>query len=84
VYRRLRRWCEGQALRQVLTELANAQREQGCVDATLASARGRGAAIGRTRRGNRVKVMAIVDRSGDRRFRQERVPPTVMKSRSCS
>jgi len=58
-------------LRDVLTKLANALREEGeidesesYIDATLASAKGGGDEIGKTRRGKGVKIMVIVDRHG--------------------
>src|SRR6201993_4209843 len=54
VHRRFQQWCERQVLRDVLTKLANALREQGDVDesecyidATFASAKGGGADIGK-------------------------------------
>ena len=71
VHRRFQQWCEKDVLRQVLTDLANTLREQGdidereaFIDATFASAKGGGDAIGPTRRGKGVKIMAIVDRHG--------------------
>jgi transposase len=71
VHRRFQQWCEQQVLREVLTDLANALREQGdidereaFIDATFASAKGGGDAIGPTKRGKGVKIMAIVDRHG--------------------
>jgi transposase len=71
VHRRFQQWCERQILREVLTKLANALREQGeidesesYIDATFASAKGGGDEIGKTRRGKGVKIMAIVDRHG--------------------
>ena len=71
VHRRFQQWCEKEVLRSVLTDLANALREQGeideseCfIDATFASAKGGGAEIGKTKRGKGVKIMAIVDRHG--------------------
>jgi transposase len=71
VHRRFQRWCEHEVLRTVLTDLANALRERGAlderesfIDATFASAKGGGAAIGKTRRGKGVKILAIVDRHG--------------------
>ena len=71
VHRRFQQWCERQVLRDVLTKLANALREQGeidesesFIDATFASAKGGGDGIGKTRRGKGVKIMAIVDRHG--------------------
>jgi len=54
-----------------LTEFANALRDDGGInesecytDATVASAKGGGEQIGRTRRGKGSKIMAIVDRHG--------------------
>jgi transposase len=71
VHRRFQRWCEQDVLRDVLTDLANTLRDQGAIDereafidATFASAKGGGDAIGPTRRGKGVKIMAIVDRHG--------------------
>src|SRR5262245_5294186 len=71
VHRRFQRWCRSEVLREVLTNLANALREEGeideseCfIDATFASAKGGGVEIGPTRRGKGVKIMAIVDRQG--------------------
>ena len=71
VHRRFQQWCQNEILRAVLTDLANALREQGdidereCViDATFASAKGGGDEIGPTKRGKGVKIMAIVDRHG--------------------
>ena len=71
VHRRFQQWCERQVLRDVLTKLANALREQGkidesesFIDATFASAKGGGGEIGKTRRGKGVRIMAIVDRHG--------------------
>jgi transposase len=71
VHRRFQQWCEREVLREVLTQLANALREQGdideresFIDATFASAKGGGDEIGKTRRGKGVKILAIVDRHG--------------------
>src|SRR3989449_3988479 len=71
VHRRFQQWCEREVLREILTQLANALREQGeidereCfIDATFASAKGGGDEIGKTRRGKGVKILAIVDRHG--------------------
>ena len=71
VHRRFQRWCEREVLREVLTQLANTLREQGdideresFIDACFASAKGGGDAIGKTRRGKGVKILAIVDRHG--------------------
>ena len=71
VHRRFQQWCQNEVLRAVLTDLANALREQGdidereCfIDATFASAKGGGDEIGPTKRGKGVKIMAIVDRHG--------------------
>jgi transposase len=71
VHRRFQQWCEQQVLREVLKDLANTLREQGdidereaFIDATFASAKGGGDAIGPTKRGKGVKIMAIVDRHG--------------------
>ena len=71
MHRRFQQWCERQILRDVLTKVANALREQGeidesesYIDATFASAKGGGDETGKTRRGKGVKIMAIVDRQG--------------------
>jgi hypothetical protein len=71
VHRRFQQWCEREILRDVLTQLANALREEGgideresFIDATFASAKGGGDGIGPTRRGKGVKILAIVDRHG--------------------
>jgi transposase len=71
VHRRFQRWCREKVLRDVLVDLANALREEGAIDesecfidASFASAKGGGEAIGPTRRGKGVKILAIVDRHG--------------------
>jgi transposase len=71
VHRRFQQWCQGEVLREILRELANALRDEGdideseCfIDATFASAKGGGEDIGKTRRGKGVKILAIVDRHG--------------------
>ena len=71
VHRRSQHWCRNEVLRDVLTDLANALRDEGgideseCfIDATFASAKGGGDQIGKTKRGKGVKIMAIVDRHG--------------------
>jgi len=71
VHRRFQKWCEQDVLRGILTELANELRDRGdideresFIDATFASAKGGGDAIGKTRRGKGVKILAIVDRNG--------------------
>ena len=71
VHRRFQQWCRDEVLRTVLTDLANALREEGqideseCyIDATFAFAKGGGDEIGLTKRGKGVKIMAIVDRHG--------------------
>jgi transposase len=71
VHRRFQQWCRSEVLRDILTDLANALREQGAIDeresfidATFASAKGGGDEIGKTKRGKGVKIMAIVDRHG--------------------
>jgi transposase len=71
VHRRFQQWCERDVLRGILTELANALRDQGEIDesesfieATFASAKGGGEEIGKTKRGKGVKILAIVDRHG--------------------
>lgn len=69
VHRRFQNWCRSEVLRKIMTDLANALREQGAldesecfIDATFASAKGGGEAVGPTKRGKGVKIMAIVDR----------------------
>ncbi len=71
VHRRFQHWCRNEVLRNVLTSLANTLREQGeideresFIDATVASAKGGGAGIGKTKHGKGVKIMGIVDRNG--------------------
>jgi transposase len=71
VHRRFQKWCEQDVLRGILTALANELRDRGdideresFIDATFASAKGGGDAIGKTRRGKGVKILAIVDRNG--------------------
>ena len=71
VHRRFQQWCRQEVLRNILTDLANALREEGeideseCfIDATFASAKGGGGQIGPTKRGKGVKILAIVDRHG--------------------
>jgi transposase len=71
VHRRFQQWCRQEVLRDVLCALANELRESGqmdeseCfIDATFSSAKGGGDAIGPTKRGKGVKIMAIVDRHG--------------------
>jgi len=71
VHRRFQKWCEQDVLRGILTALANELRDRGdideresFIDATFASAKGGGEAIGKTRRGKGVKILAIVDRNG--------------------
>jgi len=71
VHRRFQHWCRKEVLRNAMTDLANALRDEGAldesecfIDATFASAKGGGAEIGPTKRGKGVKIMAIVDRHG--------------------
>lgn len=71
VHRRFQRWCRNEVLRAVLTDLANALRDEGAldesecfIDASFSSAKGGGDQIGPTRRGKGVKILAIVDRHG--------------------
>ncbi len=71
VHRRFHQWCQQEVLREVLTQLANTLRDEGTIDeresfidATFAAAQGGGEAIGLTKRGNGVKILAIVDRHG--------------------
>ena len=71
VHRRFRNGCRNEALRNVMTDLANTLRDEGAldesecfIDATFASAKGGGAQVGPTKRGKDIKIMAIVDRHG--------------------
>jgi transposase len=71
VHRRFQQWCRQDVLREILTELANDLRNEGVIDeresfidATFAFAKGGGDAIGPTKRGKGVKILAIVDRHG--------------------
>jgi transposase len=71
VHRRFQQWCREEVLRAVLTDLANALRDEGAIDeresfidAMFCSAKGGGEEIGKTKRGKGVKIMAIVDRHG--------------------
>lgn len=71
VHRRFQTWCRSEVLRAVLTDLANTLRDEDeideseCfIDAMFATAKGGGEAIGPTKRGKGVKIMAIVDRHG--------------------
>ena len=70
-HRRFQQWCRNEVLREVMTALANALRDEGAIDesecfidTTFASAKGGGDEIGPTKRGKGVKIMAIVDRHG--------------------
>ena len=63
--------CQHEVLREVLTQLGNTLRDEGiidererCIDATFAAAKGGGEAVGLTKRGKGVKILAIVDRQG--------------------
>lgn len=58
VHRRFQQWCRSEVLRTILTDLANALRDEGeideseCfIDATFAMAKGGGDQTGPTRRG---------------------------------
>ncbi|MDH4084337.1 MAG: transposase [Nitrospira sp.] len=71
VHRRFQQWCQQEVLREVLTQLANTLRDDGVlderesfIDATFAAAKGGGEAVGLTKRGKDVKILAIVDRHG--------------------
>ena len=71
VHRRLQHWCRSEVLRGVMTDLANALRDEGAldesecfIDATFASAKGGGDEVGLTKSGKGLKIMAIVDRHG--------------------
>src|SRR5512147_2304168 len=66
VHRRFQQWCEREVLRDILTQLANALRDEGALDeresfieATFAAAQGGGEAVGLTKRGKGVKILAI-------------------------
>jgi transposase len=69
VHRRFQTWCRDEILRRVLTDVANELRDRGAldeeerfIDATFVMAKGGGAAVGATKRGKGMKIMAIVDR----------------------
>ncbi len=71
VHRRFQQWCGREVLREILTQLANTLRDEGAIDeresfinATFAAAKGGGDAVGLTKRGKGVKILAIVDRHG--------------------
>jgi transposase len=71
VHRRFQAWAQQEVLRGMLVDLANALRERELIDpsecyidATFANGRGGGEAIGNTKCGKGVKIMAIVDRAG--------------------
>ncbi len=71
MHRRFQQWCHQEVLREVLTQLANTLRDEGTIDeresfidATFAAAKGGGEAVGLTKRGKGVKILAIVDRHG--------------------
>ena len=71
MHRRFQQWCCNNTLRDILIDLANTLREEGAldesecfIDATFAPAQGGGEAIGQTKRGKGIKIMAIVDRHG--------------------
>ena len=62
VHRRFQTWCRNDVLRDAMTDLANALRDEGAldesecfIDATFASAKGGGDEIGPTKRGKGVK-----------------------------
>jgi Putative transposase of IS4/5 family (DUF4096) len=68
VHRRFQQWCENEVIRAALTELANTLREEGAIDesecyidATLASAKGGGEQVGRTKRGKGVGCAGFVE-----------------------
>jgi transposase len=71
VHRRFQQWCRSDVLRNILTDLANALREEGnideresFIDAMFCAAKGGGRGVGKTKRGKGVKIMGIVDRNG--------------------
>lgn len=71
VHRRFQQWWHREVPRAILTQLANALREEGAlderetfIDATFAAAKGGGAVVGLTKRGKGVKILTIVDRHG--------------------
>lgn len=66
VHRRFYQWCEREGLRDMLTlrdEGALDERES-FIEATCAAAKGGGEAVGLTKCGTGVKMLAIVDRQG--------------------
>jgi transposase len=71
VHRRFQQWCQPEVLREVHTQLAHTRRDEGAIDeresfidATFAAAKGGGEAVGLTKRGQGMKILAIVDRQG--------------------
>jgi hypothetical protein len=71
VYHRFHQWYQREVLRDILTQLANTLREEGAIDvresfiaATFAATKSGDEAVGLTKRGKSVKILAIVDRHG--------------------
>lgn len=71
VHRQFQQWCQREVLRETLIQLANALREEGAhderesfLDAMFAAAKGGAEAVGLTKRGKGVKILAIVERHG--------------------
>jgi len=69
VHRRFQQWCHQEVLREVLPQLVNTRHDERTIDeresvieATFAAAKGDGEAVGLTKRGKGVKILAIVDR----------------------
>ena len=70
-HRRFLRWCRSAVLREVMTELANAPREQGAldgsgyfIDAMFSPAKDGGAGVGPGLRGKDSKIMGSVNSHG--------------------
>ena len=71
VHYRFQQWCQREVLRESFTQLANTLRDEGTIDeresfidANFTAAKGGGEAVGLTKRGKGVKILAIVDRHG--------------------
>ena len=71
-HRRFQQLCQQKVLRNVLPHLANALRNEGAIDeressidTRFAAAKDGGEAVGLTKRGKGVKILAIVDRHGE-------------------
>lgn len=66
VHRRFQQWCRSDVLRNILTDLANALREQGnidewesFIDAMFCAAKSGGRGIGKTKRGKGLKIAVL-------------------------